>query len=65
MEAYAIISDRRLKSSAQVDPDIWTVFNISRPARIACVLYGEMSRAAMGIPVLWEMLLEGKGLDSY
>ena len=39
------------------------VFRISRPARMAWVRDGEMSRAAIGIPVLWTDDFGDKGLD--
>ena len=53
---------RRLNSSAQFAPETRIVFKISRPARTACVLWEEMSRAAIRIPVLWVAVWEVIGL---
>ncbi len=45
-------------------PETLTVFKISRPARTTCVRLGEMSRAAMGMPVLCVVVLDDNGLGN-
>ena len=57
-----MIAARRLKSSAQLDSVTSIVFKISRPAKMACVRDGEISRAAIGMPVLWRVFRAEAGL---
>ena len=57
---------RRLKSSAHVKSSTWMVLRMSRPAKTACVRPGDISRAAMGMPVLcWVFLSEDVGLRGW
>lgn len=54
---------RTLNSSEEWSGETRIVLRISLPAMTACVRWGEMSSAAMGIPVLWVTVWGSPGLQ--
>lgn len=53
---------RRLNSSEEWSGETRMVLRISLPPMTACVRWGEMSKAVIGMPVLWVTVCEEPGL---
>ena len=57
-----MIALRILNSSDKRSGETWMVLRISLPAITACVRSGEMSKAAIAMPVLWVTVCGSPGL---
>ena len=55
--------ERRLVCSVIIPSSNRTILSISFPAKIAHVLSLLISSAAIGMPVLWAVVCEGRGLS--
>lgn len=60
-----MIALRRLNSSEEWSGETRMVLRISFPPMTACVRCGEMSRAAIGMPVLWVTVCDAPGLERW